>query len=749
MMTSKSCVNTFFFILCIFYSGKMNNVQATIKFPPYQISLVDFSNIEIPVNDAHVCIELINGKNQYAVSDVNGVATFNLPPDAQGTIVISKVGYTTSFLELSNVPNGSILPIKLDMFDLAQVVVTGEGRAVAVDSSIYKVKLINQSKIEETGSLNLGELLLNEANIRMSTDLVLGTQIEMLGLSGQNVKIMIDGVPVIGRLDGNVDLGQINLNNIEQVEVIEGPMSVVYGNNALAGTINLITKQKSAHSTEIKANAFAEHVGRYAGNVALSQKIRDNRLSLDGGYEYFGGVDFDPANRSMDWKPKTLYRANGRYDWNMSDWNVHTKVGVYADKLHYKSNVVDGYKVFDNHYSTQRFDVSAGLKGKWNENNHLDVVASYNYYARSEQGEYKDLRTLKSDWLDKNTSQKVSQKMLRAIQHHDFIAGKLSSQAGIDLNIEEMSGERITDGKKSLGDYAAFFNVRYTPFASLEIQPGLRYAYNTGYTAPLVYSLNAKWNLSKKFVWRASIANGFRAPSIKELHYTFVDSNHELYGNPDLQAETSNNFNSSIEYNTGNESLVWKISGSAYYNEIKDLITLIQEENSTAYTYQNIEEYQSLGGDVSVNFKYKDRFNIRTGYNLTGRYNSFTKANGSDQFNYTHDVFAGLSFNESKSKIKLSADYKYNGELPFFYTDSDDNQIREGFQDAYQTLNASITRGFVKERLHIIAGVKNVFDVTSVNQMRNGSGGAHSSGNGVPISYGRSFFVNVTFKINQ
>ena len=59
-------------------------------------------------------------------------------------------------------------------------------------------------------------------------------------MSGENVKIMIDGVPVIGRQNGNLDLSQLNLLGIEHVEIIEGPLSVNYGNNALVGTINLI-----------------------------------------------------------------------------------------------------------------------------------------------------------------------------------------------------------------------------------------------------------------------------------------------------------------------------------------------------------------------------------------------------------------------------------------------------------------------------------------------------------------------------
>ncbi|MBK9274597.1 MAG: TonB-dependent receptor plug domain-containing protein [Flavobacteriales bacterium] len=85
----------------------------------------------------------------------------------------------------------------------------------------------------------LGEALRNELTVRLGQDNILGTAVSMQGLGGENVKVLVDGVPVIGRQDGNLDLAQLDLTGIERVEVVEGPLSVNYGTNALAGTINL------------------------------------------------------------------------------------------------------------------------------------------------------------------------------------------------------------------------------------------------------------------------------------------------------------------------------------------------------------------------------------------------------------------------------------------------------------------------------------------------------------------------------
>ncbi len=678
----------------------------------------------------------------------DGYFSFRLPSSGDtGTLLVSAVGYESKKVEFK-VDNGEtpfrLIHLNANYQEISQVIVTGQVKPTPVDSSIYKVKLIPAEKIQQSGALNLNELLLTEANIRMSSDLVLGSQIEMMGLDGQNVKVMIDGVPVIGRLDGNIDLSQVNLHNIAQVEVIEGPMSVVYGNNALAGTINLITKANKYHQLETRARAYTESVGRYSGNLNVSKKLGKNTFSADGGYESFQGVDFDKSNRSVDWKPKNLYHLNLAHAWKNDTWQWNTKLGYNSDKLHYKGNIIEGYKVFDTYYTTDRYDISTGFNGKWNEKNHLDVVASFNIYKRSEQDEYKDLRTLATTPGEKEKTQDMNQKMMRAIHLHTFIPHQLSLKSGIDLNIEQMKGVRIAGGEQSIGDYAVFTNLKYSPLAALDFQPGLRWSYNTAYNSPLVYSLNVRWNLNELFIWRASAAKGFRAPNIKELHYVFVDSNHEIYGNSDLDAESSNNFNTSLDFQLKQKEHSWQVGVNLFFNDIDNLITLIQKENSTVYSYSNIEKFKTVGGDLNISFNYKSLW-LQGGYGLTGRHNSYTEENGALKYNYTNDFFAGIRFTEPTTKIRLTADYKYNGKLPFFYTDNNDNQIKEGKQDAYQTMNASLSRSFLKHQLEVIVGAKNIFDITTVK--RNGAGGgAHAGSTGTPVSYGRSFFININYK---
>ena len=130
--------------------------------------------------------------------------------------------------------------------ELGEVVVTGQYKPQSAKNSVYQVRTISKERIQKQGATKLQDVLSNELNIRFSQDLATGgSDITMMGLKGQNVKILIDGLPMVGRqgTSNEIDINQIDINSIERIEIVEGPMSVVYGADALAGVINIITKK--------------------------------------------------------------------------------------------------------------------------------------------------------------------------------------------------------------------------------------------------------------------------------------------------------------------------------------------------------------------------------------------------------------------------------------------------------------------------------------------------------------------------
>ena len=101
--------------------------------------------------------------------------------------------------------------------------------------------------------------------IRFATDYTLGeTDIAIMGMSGQNVKVLLDGIPLVDRGGTKQSLSQVDINTIERIELVEGPMSVIYGTDALAGVINIITKKKWGP-------VAADHQRPYTGRICGQQ----------------------------------------------------------------------------------------------------------------------------------------------------------------------------------------------------------------------------------------------------------------------------------------------------------------------------------------------------------------------------------------------------------------------------------------------------------------------------------------------
>ena len=162
---------------------------------------------------------------------------------------------------------------------------------------------------------------------------------------------------------------------------------------------------------------------------------------------------------------------------------------------------------------------------------------------------FADLSQTLSDDMSTHDTTRFMSFMSRGTYSNDNNASKLKYQAGFDINIDDAKGKRIYDSTKTMmEDYALFFSLKYKLLGENTIQPGIRLIKNTKYKAPVIPSINLKWELLPGLNARLSYAKGFRAPSLKELYLDFVDANHNIHGNRDLKAEISNSYNFSVNY---------------------------------------------------------------------------------------------------------------------------------------------------------------------------------------------------------
>lgn len=286
---------------------------------------------------------------------------------------------------------------------LKETVVTGVPRPTRLQNALSQYRVITRVENLSQGNVTLADALATRLNISVSGDAATGaSNIKMQGLNGSKVKILIDGLPVNGREAGNIDLSQLNLNNIERIETIQGPMSVVYGSDAIGGVINLITR-KTAKPWEASAGFNYESIGKYNADFNLSRKWKKHQVLLGGGRNYFQGwgeVDTTPnvPHRRLQWKPKEQYFGNVTYNYTAkSGFKGQLASDYMNDKITSLGDaVVSPYRAYakDEYYRTNRLnnrlilDNKIGKSGRWESRN------SYSLYYRTRENVTKDLVSL-------------------------------------------------------------------------------------------------------------------------------------------------------------------------------------------------------------------------------------------------------------------------------------------------------------------------------------------------------------------
>ena len=722
------------------------------------VKIIDFSNK--PISGAHVqftCLECKNLNSKLLLTNLNGkVVNPFFGPTA---IYISCLGYKSKLDTLMSNESKSIV-LKYDAVDINEVVVTAQYAENSSEKAVHKIKVIDQKKIESLGAVNLRDVLTNETNVRITQDNVLGSSTSVQGLSGQNVKILIDGVPIIGRVGGNIDLSQINLNDIERIEIIEGPLSVEYGTNALAGTINLITKKSARKKYNLNLNNYYETVGQYNFDGSLKFNRKGYNYSLTGGRNFFDGWNVsDPfvtmntikiadSTRFNSWKPKEQNFFKVLHSGKFLKLNYRLSSDYFREKITNKGYPRAPYNetAFDDFYHTDRWSNNLNLKHKYKKGARLNMIFAYNYYRRQKNTYYIDLTTLQSNVSENASDQDTTLFdffMARGTYSTSNDSSKFNYSLGYDFNLETGYGKRIKEKTQAIGDYAIFTSAEYKPIDKLIIRPGLRYSYNTSYQSPLTPSLNLRYNVSN-WVFRTSYSSGFRAPSIKDLYFDFVDSNHDIQGNPNLTAETSHNFSFSGVKTIVNKNKVFIITGSGFYNDINNLIALaISEGNS--YSYFNLDKYKTLGALAQIELVIS-HFKCTFSGTYTGRYNSLSENLSVEPFSYSPELRSNFSYDLRKYNLNFSGFYKYSGEIIGYYIDEDD-EIQQNFLADFNTLDLTATKGLWKNKIKWTLGGKNLLNVRNI--VSRGASGVHSSSTGsVSMSWGLSVFTSIKIDLN-
>jgi outer membrane receptor for ferrienterochelin and colicins len=645
---------------------------------------------------------------------------------------------------------------------LQDAVVTGQFGKQSLRNSVYQVRTIDSERIRLRGATNIQTILNTELGIRFSNDPTLGTtDIQLMGMTGQSVKILLDGIPLVDRGATRESLGQIDINTVERIEIVEGPMSVIYGTDALAGVINIITKKGDGNdhlsvSARIQEetsgdeyNAF-DKKGTHNESIGIIWQKKGFQLNGNLTRNNFGGWQGDSTGRLKAWMPKEQMLFSAGAGYSKEKWNVWYRFNGTDETIKYLGNVNVANVAGDKDYITKRWFHQA--QGEYHASDKLDFTGALSYtdYSR---------KTLSTN-IDFNTGKRTLSLDAAAQDKSIFttlffrgtalykVSPNVSLLPGIEINNNSSSGQRIL-GSPTIDEYAFFVSSELKIIPAIKLSPGVRFIKNSVYDAPpVIPSVNAKITLNPVLDLRLGYARGFRSPALRELYFNFHDASHSINGNVNLKAEYSNSFNTFLVWHAMQQSAM-KITSTlgGFYNVFHDRIdTGFDPTNPTQTTYLNISLFKTTGVSLDNKFYWKN-VQASLGATYIGTYNEILdEAEGITEslpkFIWSPEVNANLLYTFSRIGASINLFYKYTGKKPAYAIISTAPVTASLRQiSGYNTADITATKTLGKY-VSLIGGAKNLFNLTSIKNTTIGSG--HDATG--PGFNGRSYFLGMNIQ---
>ncbi|WP_027386376.1 TonB-dependent receptor plug domain-containing protein [Chryseobacterium gregarium] len=685
----------------------------------------------------------------------------------------------------------------LSQSKIEEVVLTGQYTQQSVNKSIYKVEVIDAQQIKNMAATNVADVLNQNLNILIEPNKSSGnSSANIMGLSGEYTKILIDNIPVVSDegMGNLVDLTKINVNNIERIEVVKGSMGVEYGNNAVAGVINIITKKSYNKKFTVLASLQEETVGkdydwfkkgngRHIQSLNLGYRINENwSVSADinhndfqgykgflQGYKYFN--ESNDGLRGYDWQPKDQLTTNGTIRYSKNNTSFFYKLNFLTEKINYYNPLISElplgsgnrtYTANDKDYNTKRwihqFNIQSKL-GRINYNGDFSYqsqerksqIYTYDIPNRQEISRDSEITFYKSDVL-------YSRGMFSNFLDNE----KINFQLGYELDrtkgfADATTFESNNNGRsieRSIFNYANFLSAEWKINDWLSFRPGVRLALSNRFNSQYNYSGTLRFKTSENSDIRTVFGSANRFPTYDELYTFVVDNNHDIRGNESLKPETGYSAAAFWDYAlTDSDNWKFNFSLSGMYLNVKNRIEDVIINNSPLQiTFLNIDNYRSLlfGGGVNVK---KGDLTLNAGVSVMGISQVLNTGNITSPDNYNYYAEANLAANYTlpSSKTLFALYYKYTGKQRRYTHQGEKNnpldpgQYILGEIGDFNMLNFTVSQPFFKNHFEISAGVKNILDVTSVTNTIQSGNSHNAAANQQNLFYGRSYFARLNY----
>ena len=546
--------------------------------------------------------------------------------------------------------------------ELQEVVVTGTGTQHLLKDAPVQTEVISQRQLQQYAGRSIEDILSGLTASLAFNESDMGSGLQMNGLGNSYVLILIDGRRLHGDNGGENDLSLIDPHNIERIEIVKGASSALYGSDAIAGVINIITKKLVGHASK-RARAdvgtlgsvpyYADNTTRYGSHNDLRQH---NCIAFNIGR--IGSQTNFQLQHSDGWQntaeeaiQQTEYHitdsrnktVNRHTNWQVAErltYQLTPAIELYADGSIYWKRI---YRPCGHHpgvdvktWDLQYNNASASVGGKWKLNSTDVITLDADWKRHAYRYAYTDT-TLTDGYVngrftnyfpyfpgDKElqSDQRLTNVSLKGVFALPY-EQRLS--AGLEYRYDWLKAPmRVAGGKATDNTQAVYVQDELELLDPLYLTAGLRLTRNEGFGTRLTPKLSAMLKLGDLRL-RATWSQGYKTPTPKELHYQYVRNMNGVYlylGNQDLKAQTSNYAGVSAEYTVGHLTLTL----APYYNKVRDMITLVTVSRSElsqsleasptnvgdliakydpvrVRQYQNMEDAKTYGIDFTVRYQ--------------------------------------------------------------------------------------------------------------------------------------------------
>ncbi len=554
-------------------------------------------------------------------------------------------------LALGAVPTANAQTDVWRVDSLPEIVVTGTGTEHLLKDAPVQTEVITRKMLDNYAGKSLEDILGGlTASFAFNQD-DMGSQMQLGGLSNSYILVLIDGKRIHGDVGGQNDLSLIDPQNIEKIEIVKGASSALYGSDAIAGVVNIITRKRHdpgilvENTTRLGSYGDVRQHNGVALNYGRVSSYTNFQLQHSDGWQNTAVEHTQGSEPPItDSRNKTVNRHT---NWQVSErlsYRPTDRLELYADGSTYWKRI---YRVSGRHphYDVKTWDMeyhngsaSVGGKLKLSGSNQIWLDVDWNRHAYYY---YYTATTLVEDY-DKSAGtiyypyypylpgqkelQSDQQRTMATLKGVFALPRDNRLSAGVEYRYDWLKAPtRVAGGKASDWTAAVYVQDEYNPWSWLNLTAGLRLNYNRQFGVKVTPKLSAMWRAGQAWRVRATWSQGFKTPAIRELFYRYVRQMSGTYlylGNTELRPQSSNYWSVSGEYSWAGLS----VSVTGYYNKVKDMIALVTIPNYQAPAeliaqydpvktrqYQNIEDARTCGIDVNVRYSWRE-FTVGLGY---------------------------------------------------------------------------------------------------------------------------------------